>query len=144
MTALETAERNFSKALHITVDRDGAASIGATLPASTRRNVIYVAVRDDGIALKVGITKGRLIDRWRGIVATINGKRKRRNELQDQARWLRVMRGHALQVWCKEPSQLTIRLGEQEARTVWSPYAEEAYWDSIFRPCVGIELARRE
>ena len=143
MTAIEVAQRCFQKALEVKVDDDGQARIARMLPAADSRGVVYVAIRSDGQALKVGMTLGRLRTRWSGIIDTINGKRTRKHELKAQVWWHEHARGSSFEVWCKHPSDLVIHLEDEPPRTLESFHLEEAYWDSVFHPLLGIKLSTR-
>jgi hypothetical protein len=143
MTAFEIAHRCFLKALEVVVDDGGHAEIVSASPAAELRGVVYVAIRADGQALKIGMTRGRLQTRWNGIVDTINGKRARKHEVKAQGWWHAEVRGSAFEVWCKAPSQLMIQLENEPPHTLRSFYLEEAYWDSVFHPLIGIKLSTR-
>ena len=143
MTTFETAHRCFQKALEVVVDDQGHAEISSVSSAADMRGVVYVAIRADGQALKVGMTRGRLQTRWNAIVDTINGKRTRKHELKAQGRWHAVARGSAFEVWCKTPSELMIGLEQEAPRPMRSFHLEEAYWDAVFRPLIGIKLSTR-
>jgi hypothetical protein len=143
MTAVEVAKRCFQKALEIRVDDDGHAQIVHQLPAADSRGVVYVAIRSDGQALKVGMTRGRLRTRWNGIIDTINGKRRRKHEVQAQGWWLDAVRGDSFEVWCKIPSDLVISVEDEPPRTLHSFHVEEAYWAAVFHPLIGLKLSSR-
>ena len=143
MAAFEIAQRCFDKALEIAVDDGGRAKIVAASPAAESRGVVYVAIRADGQALKVGMTRGRLRARWNGIVDTINGKRTRKHEIRAQGWWQNVVRGRSFEVWCKTPSELDIRIEDEPPRALHSFHLEEAYWDDVFHPLLGIKLSTR-
>jgi hypothetical protein len=143
MTTIEVAQRCFQKALEVKVDDDGQARIARRLPAADSRGVVYVAIRSDGQALKVGMTLGRLRTRWNGIIDTINGKRTRKHEVRAQGWWREHARGNSFEVWCKHPSDLVIHLEDEPPRTLESFHLEEAYWDSVFHPLIGIKLSTR-
>ena len=143
MTTTEVARRCFQKALEVKVDDDGQARIARKLPAADSRGVVYVAIRSDGQALKVGMTLGRLRTRWSGIIDTINGKRTRKHELKARGWWHEHARGSSFEVWCKHPSDLVIHLEDEPPRTLHSFHLEEAYWDDVFHPLLGIKLSTR-
>ena len=143
MTAFEIAHRCFLKALEVVVDDGGHAEIVSASSAADSRGVVYVAIRADGQALKVGMTRGRLRTRWNGIVDTINGKRTRKHEIKAQAWWHAEVRGSSFEVWCKTPSELVIQLEKEPPRNLRSFHLEEAYWDSVFHPLIGIKLSTR-
>ena len=143
MTAAEIAERCFQKALQVEVDDQDNARIAQVLPAADSRGVIYVAVRSDGQALKVGMTRGRLKTFWDGILDTINGKRTRKHEMQARGWWLKAVKGHTFEVWCKLPSDLVMNVECEPARTLRSYHMEEAYWAAAFRPLIGLKLSSR-
>ncbi len=143
MTAFEIAHRCFLKALEVVVDDGGRAEIVSASSAADLRGVVYVAIRADGQALKVGMTRGRLRTRWNGIVDTINGKRTRKHEIKAQGWWHDAVRGSSFEVWCKPPSDLVIRLEDEPPRTLHSFHLEEAYWDHVFQPLIGIKLSTR-
>jgi hypothetical protein len=143
MTAIEVAQRCFQKALEVEVDNDGLARIVRALPAAQSRGVVYVAIRADGQALKVGMTLGRLRTRWGGIVDTINGKRTRKHEIRARGWWHEHARGASFAVWCKHPSDLVIHLENEPPRTLHSFHLEEAYWDAVFQPLLGIKISTR-
>jgi hypothetical protein len=143
MTAFEIAHRCFQKALEVKVDDDGRARIARQLPAADSRGVVYVAIRSDGQALKVGMTLGRLRTRWNGIVDTINGKRTRKHEVKAQGWWHEHTRGNSFEVWCKHPGELVIHLEDEPPRALHSFHLEEAYWDDVFHPLIGIKLSTR-
>jgi hypothetical protein len=143
MTAIEVAQRCFQKALEVEVDDDGQARVVRLLPAADSRGGVYVAIRADGQALKVGMTRGQLRARWNGIIDTINGKRTRKHEVQAQGWWLDAVRGNSFKVWCKIPSELVVSVEDEPPRTVHSYHMEEAYWDAVFKPLIGMKLSSR-
>ena len=143
MTTFEIAHRCFVKALEVVVDDAGHAEITSASSAADMRGVVYVAIRADGQALKVGMTRGRLRTRWNGIVDTINGKRTRKHEIKAQGWWHAEVRGSSFEVWCKNPSELMIQLEKEPLRALHSFHLEEAYWDDVFQPLLGIKLSTR-
>jgi len=143
MTAIETAERCFQKALEVEIDADGQARIIRELPAAQSRGVVYVAIRADGRALKVGMTLGRLRTFWDGILDTINGKRTRKHEVQARGWWLDMVRGSSFTVWCKIPSDLVIGVESEPPLTLRSYHVEERYWAAVFNPIIGLKLSSR-
>lgn len=143
MTAIEVAKRCFQKALEVEVDDDGQARIARLLPAADSRGVIFVAIRADGQALKVGMTRGRLRARLDGIIDTINGKRTRKNEVQARGWWQDAVRGNSFEVWCKIPSDLVVSVENEAPRTLQSYHVEETYWATVFKPLIGMKLSSR-
>ena len=143
MTAIEVAQRCFQKALEVEVDDDGQARVARQLPAADSRGVVFVAIRADGQALKVGMTRGRLRTRLDGIIDTINGKRTRKHEVQAQGWWLDAVRGSTFEVWCKIPSDLVVSVEEEPPRTLQSYHVEETYWAAVFKPLIGMKLSSR-
>ncbi len=143
MTAFNIANRCFVKALEVTVDGAGRAEIVSASSAADSRGVVYVAIRADGQALKIGMTRGHLRTRWNGIIDTINGKRTRKHELIARGLWLAEARGSAFEVWCKIPGDLVIHLEKEPPLTLRSFHLEEAYWDSVFHPLIGLKLSVR-
>ena len=143
MTAMKIAKRCFQKALEVEVDEDGQARVVRLLPAADSRGVVFVAIRADGKALKIGMTRGRLRARLSGIVDTINGKRTRKHEIQAQGWWLDAVRGSSFEVWCKIPSDLVISVEDEPPRTLRSYHVEETYWVAVFEPLIGMKLSSR-
>lgn len=143
MTALKVAKRCFQKALEVHVDDDGHARIVRELPAADSRGVVCVAIRSDGKALQVGMTRGRLRARWNGIIDTINGARTRKNEVQARGWWLDAVRGDSFEVWCKIPSDLVVSVEDEPPRTLQSYHVEETYWAAVFKPLIGMKLSSR-
>jgi hypothetical protein len=143
MTAIEVAQRCFQKALDVKVDDDGQARIVRLFPAADSRGVVYVAIRADGQALTVGITRGRLRTRWNGIIDTINGKRTRKHEVKARGWWLDTVRGCSFEVWGKIPSDLVIGVEDEPPRTLQSFHLEGRYWDVVFQPLIGLKLSSR-
>ena len=143
MTAIEVAQRCFQKALEVEVDNDGQARVARLFPAADSRGVVFVAIRDDGKALKVGMTRGRLRARLDGIIDTINGKRTRKHEVQAQGWWLDAVRGRSFEVWCKIPSDLVVSVEDEPPRTLQSYHVEENYWAAVFKPLIGMKLSSR-
>ncbi|HSF95730.1 MAG TPA: hypothetical protein VLA52_11955 [Thermohalobaculum sp.] len=143
MTAIEVANRCFQKALEIEVDGEGQARISGQLPAGDSRGVVYVAIRADGRALKVGMTRGRLLTHWNGIIDTINGKRTRKHEVQARGWWMDAVRGASFEVWCKIPSALIVGVENEAPVTLHSYHVEERYWAAVFKPLIGMKLSSR-
>jgi hypothetical protein len=143
MTAVEIAERCFQEALEVEVDGNGKASVVRALPAAQSRGVVFVAIRSDGRALRVGMTRGRLRTFWDGILDTINGKRTRKHEVQARGWWQDAVRGSTFTVWCKLPSDLVIGVDSEPPLTLRSFHVEERYWAEVFKPMIGLKLSSR-
>jgi hypothetical protein len=143
MTATDIAKRCFQEALEVEVGSDGQARITRELPAAQSRGVVFVAVRADGRALRVGMTRGRLRTFWHGILDTINGKRTRKHEVQARGWWLDAVRGSSFTVWCKMPSDLVVGVESEAPLTLRSFHVEERYWAAVFKPLIGLKLSSR-
>jgi len=143
MTAMDSAKRCVQEALEGEIDADGQARIVRELPAAQSRGVVYVAIRSDGRALRVGMTRGRLRTFWDGILDTINGKRSRKHEVQARGWWQDAVRGSSFTVWCKMPSDLVIGVESEPPLTLRSYHVEERYWAGVVKPLIGLKRSSR-
>ena len=110
------------------------------------RDFVYVAVRSDGVVLKVGETGGTLHDRWDGILRLVAAqpaqRRYRPSEWKARDEWRKQVQGQSFEVWLKCPDLIRLEYcGMQIA--VRSRNAEEAFLDAYYRPCIGKPLSRR-
>jgi hypothetical protein len=117
---------------------------------ASMRDVVYVALPTEstaplkkGEALKIGQTKGSLIDRWKSI-AGIFSRKLRNNEMNDRRKWLEAANGKEVYVWVKAAGEVEIPYAKGLTRSRFSTRcAEEEFLDQYYEPKIG-KLLNRE
>jgi len=138
------ALRNFGFTEGFSVIIPKTGKIPKILPPSdvAKREIVYVALLDNGVVLKVGISKGGLWNRWKGILKVMgyphNNHSKRPNEQSDGRKLLAHARGRKFTVWYKD--SLWIKLPYARDKKFPAYGAEEIFFDQYFKPLFGRKL----
>ncbi len=141
------AELGFQLGFGAVVGNDGSIAVDEPTPtAKADRSVVYVAVRDDGVVLKVGQTAATLWRRWRPALVVLDATRPiqiRSNELMDRNRFQEAARGRRFEVWFKQALTTSLRYipGFQYEASLRE--AEEVYLDRYYEPILGRLLEGR-
>jgi len=126
------------------------AIITKKTPDALTCDVVYVALFAEsdrplkkGDALRVGQTKGRLIDRWRSASTIFGNRRLRPNEKGDRRKWLEVANGKDVEVWVKAAGKFEIPYAKGLTQSPFSTRCtEEEFLDRYYEPKVGMLLNR--
>ena|SRR6266576_1545624 len=119
------------------------AKITDTRDASEVKGVVYVALLENGRpfekedVLKIGQTKRRLIDRWRGIEGIFNRDKDtlRRSVRRDREKWLEVANGKDVSVWMREAGKTEVSYAKGLTQSLFSTRcAEEDFLDEYYQP----------
>ncbi|MDH4983471.1 hypothetical protein [Hyphomicrobium sp. D-2] len=116
--------------------------------AKTSSDLVYVALREDGAALKIGATGGTLHYRWYGILRLLNADVTRHsyrpNEWDDRASWLHHLGRQPFEVWLRPAAKVSVSYLTGYERTLSLRHAEEDYLDAYYCPLIGKSLDTRK
>ena len=112
--------------------------------AEAVKDVVYVTLLSDnggplekGDALKIGQTKGNLVDRWRGIEGIFNRDKDtlRRSVRRDREKWLEVADRKDVSVWMREAGKTEVSYAKGLTQSLFSTRcAEEDFLDEYYQP----------
>lgn len=139
-------ELGFTLGLKLFVDQP--LSITHT-PDGSIRDVVYVALFADdrtlekGDALKVGQTRGTVLNRWRGIAKLFTSGNLRPNEIQDRKQLQELAQGKEVVVWIRPAGKTSIPYAHGLTHHEFSTRsAEEEFLDEYYEPKFGSSLSR--
>jgi hypothetical protein len=138
----------FTHGFDVVFDAAGVPSID-NIKACAREwsDVVYVALLEDGRALKVGVSGRGALWRWSGIVKVMDTRRwpLGRPHEQNHGKKLRESCKEAnFSVWIKQPIQVAIPYAAAFTDELFSArHAEEVFLDRYYDPLFGSKLGAR-
>ena len=139
----------FSRDIQVNVSLEGVPDVlHLSDSARVRQTVIYASIRDEGLPLKIGITRRSLWQRWSGTIRVIGAEKERiklrDNEWNDRDCWRHHVLGRSFDVWSKPTESVRIQYTKDlPAYKAAIAEAEEEYLDALLEPVIGKSLRLR-
>jgi hypothetical protein len=143
-------ELGFERGYRIRVDNSGAVTEFEHLNVSTKQASVYIAIRDDGVCVKVGKigTTNSLRGRWQRVFNMLGPMPLaglRQNESNDSKKLRRLLLGYSFEIWFRPSSTYTVNLCDEfGSYELAIGDAEEEYLDAYYRPQFGKLLGLRK
>lgn len=148
MSKQHPKEFGFQNGLNIEVSGHGNLKFKELTPlARTVKDVVYVAILEPGgECLKVGISEGNLLIRWRATCKTFDklpGVREslRKHETAYGESIVSFAKNKTIQVWFKSSERNKLSYVD---RYVSMRSGEEDFLDDYYEPCMGRKLSLRK